>query len=205
MRRFLIRSALGETYGPVTANQLRSWIMERRLTLDMFIHQEGTPHWYRVCDVPVLRREFAKVPQVSGQGAAPTQGTQPRYWLADPGGAPRGPYEVGAIATAFLGGQLLGSELLCSETGRDWHPMRSILEHHNLIEPAVEQAPDWETDNMSDVVQAIADNINDESQEDGDHSESEPSDTGGTEEVGGEVGSDVEVDGDGDWGELFDW
>jgi hypothetical protein len=173
--------------------------MERRVTLDMFIHQVGTPHWYRIGDVPALQREFKKLSEAVGQSTAPTQGTQPRYWLADPGGAARGPYEVGAIAAAFLGGQLLGSELLCSETGQDWRPMRSILEHHNLIEPAVEQAPDWGTDNMSDVVEAIADNINDESQEDGDYSESEPSDTGGTEDVGGEV------DGDGDWGELFDW
>jgi len=58
---------------------------------------------------------------------------------------------------------------------------------------------------LQSVVEGIADHFNEESQEDGDHSESEPSDISGTEEVGGEVDANVEADGDGDWGELFDW
>lgn len=70
MARFRIRDKQGREYGPVDASELRSWIMDARLTADMLIQQEGLKDWFRAGDVPAIARLLAERAARMSQGGA---------------------------------------------------------------------------------------------------------------------------------------
>jgi len=70
MARFRIRDKQGREYGPVDASELRSWIMDARLTADMLIQQEGLKDWYRAGDVPAIARLLAERAATIARGRA---------------------------------------------------------------------------------------------------------------------------------------
>ena len=58
---FTIIGADGKEYGPVSAEQIRQWMAENRLSRDMKARREGTTEWQRIGDLP----DFAP-PEVAG-------------------------------------------------------------------------------------------------------------------------------------------
>ena len=57
-------------YGPVSAEQIRQWITERRVNSETKLQAEGGSEWRRLAEVP----EFAEPSPRSGQSTCPTCG-----------------------------------------------------------------------------------------------------------------------------------
>lgn len=62
---FTIIGADGKEYGPVTADQIRQWMAENRLTVDMKVRRQDSDAWQRIGDLP----EFAPPPATSAAPA----------------------------------------------------------------------------------------------------------------------------------------
>lgn len=85
---FTIIGADGKEYGPVVAEQIRQWIAENRLNLDMKARREGATEWQRIGDLP----EFAAPPVATPAAASPP--------VAAPTPDGSAPADVGAAAPA---------------------------------------------------------------------------------------------------------
>lgn len=68
---FTLIGADGKEYGPVTADQLREWMAQNRVTLDMKVRREGTTEWQRLGDQP----EFAAAAPGAAAGGLPPPST----------------------------------------------------------------------------------------------------------------------------------
>src|ERR1051326_192145 len=62
---YKIRGADGQEYGPATAEQVRQWIMERRLNAQSLARLEGTEEWKPLAHFPEFAATLATSP-VSG-------------------------------------------------------------------------------------------------------------------------------------------
>ena len=68
----------GKTYGPVTAEQLRTWIAQRRVESRTPVLLAGATEWTYLGLLPEFAREFSGPPPVLGPSpgpAAPVRGT----------------------------------------------------------------------------------------------------------------------------------
>jgi hypothetical protein len=85
---FTIIGSDGKEYGPVTADQIRQWMAENRLTRDMKARPVGATEWQRIGDLP----EFAPPPPAAADpgSASPdgTAGTPAAPTLSSAPGAP---------------------------------------------------------------------------------------------------------------------
>jgi uncharacterized membrane protein YjgN (DUF898 family) len=63
---FMIIGADGKEYGPVTADQIRQWIDENRLTRDMQARRVETTAWSRIADLPEFGGTPSAEPNVGG-------------------------------------------------------------------------------------------------------------------------------------------
>ena len=77
---FTIIGADGKEYGPVTAEQIKQWMAENRLTPEMQGRRVGEQGWQRLGDFP----EFASPPVVAGNAPAATSVPVPAA-TAEPG------------------------------------------------------------------------------------------------------------------------
>lgn len=50
-----------------------------------------------------------------------------QYWIAVPGGEPKGPHSVDAIRSAYASGQISGDTLACPDGGTTWSPVSDLL------------------------------------------------------------------------------
>src|SRR5258706_16220015 len=87
---FTIIGADGKEYGPVTADQIKQWMAENRLTPSMQARRAGATDWLRIGDLPELIPAprvsfFQAAAGVSGQGpgAAPSAQFQPSAFASD--------------------------------------------------------------------------------------------------------------------------
>lgn len=84
---FTIVGADGREYGPVAAEQLRQWMAESRVTLDMRAKRAGTEEWRTLRDFP----EFAAPQTAAATGespAPPAEGDAPAAALSAAGTTP---------------------------------------------------------------------------------------------------------------------
>ncbi len=86
--RYTILGDDGRTYGPVTADEVRRWIRQRRVDSRTMVYAEGAPEWTYAGVVPDFAGEFAGAsarpghpPAITPPGPGPTVsgGTN---WLA---------------------------------------------------------------------------------------------------------------------------
>src|SRR5689334_23327279 len=97
---YKVRGIDGKEYGPVSAEVLRQWLNERRLTPQTMVLQEGSTEWRPVSSVPELASLFGTpmpppstpgVPQLppgTGPAPRPTPATPPTPPYSAPGAAP---------------------------------------------------------------------------------------------------------------------
>src|SRR6185503_3175336 len=85
---FTIIGADGKEYGPVTADQIKQWMAENRLTPNMQARRAGATDWLRIGDLP----ELIPVPRISFLQAAVGDSGQA------PGAAPSAQFQPAASA-----------------------------------------------------------------------------------------------------------
>ena len=54
----------GQTYGPVAAEQLRTWLSENRLNAGTLVQAEGAPDWKPLSSFPEFAADLGRVPPV---------------------------------------------------------------------------------------------------------------------------------------------
>jgi uncharacterized membrane protein YjgN (DUF898 family) len=89
---FTIIGADGKEYGPVTADQIREWIGQNRLTLDMQARLTGEAEWRRLRDFPEFAPPAATTALPPPLAAAP--GAGPAATTSSLGAAPSGPQPI---------------------------------------------------------------------------------------------------------------
>jgi TM2 domain-containing membrane protein YozV len=62
----------GQQYGPVSADQLRRWIAERRVNGQTLVQPEGAAEWKALSSFPEFANDLRPVPPLQAQGAPPT-------------------------------------------------------------------------------------------------------------------------------------
>lgn len=73
---FTIIGSDGKEYGPVTADQIKQWLAENRLTREMKARRDGEATWQRIGDLPELAPPGATAPLPQASPAsAPADGT----------------------------------------------------------------------------------------------------------------------------------
>ena len=115
---YKVRGIDGKEYGPVSAEGLKQWLSERRLTPQTMVQQVGSTEWLPVSSVPELASLFgtpAPPPSTAGvpplpPGTGPAPGPTPAVPpYSPPGGAPvygapvQGKTSGLAIASLVLG------------------------------------------------------------------------------------------------------
>ena len=73
---FTIIGADGREYGPVSAEQIRQWMAENRLTRDMLGRPQGTTEWKRLGDFPEFAAPVAIPPPPAGVGSPADPATE---------------------------------------------------------------------------------------------------------------------------------
>ena len=61
----------GQQYGPVSADQLRRWITERRVNGQTLVQPEGTAEWKALSGFPEFGGDFKPAPPLQGQPVPP--------------------------------------------------------------------------------------------------------------------------------------
>jgi hypothetical protein len=96
---YKVRGIDGKEYGPVSAEVLRQWLSERRLTPQTMVQQEGSTEWRPVSSVPELASLFGTPMPPPSTPAVPTlppgTGPAPRPTPATP------PYSPAGAAPAY--------------------------------------------------------------------------------------------------------
>ena len=100
---FTIIGADGKEYGPVTADQIKQWLAENRLTREMKARREGETSWQRIGDVPELAP-----PAVSAQTPLASSASAPTDGMAAAG-------ETGATNATPDSATPAGADALASE------------------------------------------------------------------------------------------
>lgn len=148
-KSFYLRDAGGSGWGPITEDELRAWIKQHRVSAEMLIRQEGQLKWHRVGDVPALSKalqsDSPRSPRapiavaVSGHSTAmPAEDHAPqavRYWIAAPGGEPRGPFDRSSISAAIASGQIKTSDLACLDGDSNWIGVAEVFRRHQAPLP----------------------------------------------------------------------
>jgi len=65
----------GQQYGPVSEDQLKLWIAEKRVTSDNLVWTQGMPQWVPAHTIPELFTGYTSPPSISMAGVAPPPGT----------------------------------------------------------------------------------------------------------------------------------